>query len=82
VVVNVAPGEGGHSATFPYDLIEPRIRTSSPPGGTVLDPFCGTGRALEVARYLGRSVIGFDAQQRFIDLCEAKIDGEVQREPR
>jgi site-specific DNA-methyltransferase (cytosine-N4-specific) len=82
VVVNVAPGEGGHSATFPYDLIEPRIRTSSPPGGTVLDPFCGTGRALEVARHLGRSVIGFDAQQRFVGLCEAKINGKAQREPR
>lgn len=82
VVVNVAPGEGGHSATFPYDLIEPRIRTSSPPGGTVLDPFCGTGRTLEVAHHLGRSVIGFDAQQRFTDLCEAKINGDVQHELR
>jgi DNA invertase Pin-like site-specific DNA recombinase len=27
----------------------PRILTSSPPEGVVLDPFCGTGRALEVA---------------------------------
>jgi DNA modification methylase len=82
VVVNVAPGEGGHSATFPYDLIEPRIRTSSPPGGTVLDPFCGTGRALEVARGLGRAVIGFDAQRKFVKLTEGKIDGRAERDPR
>jgi DNA modification methylase len=82
VVVNVAPGEGGHSATFPYDLIEPRIRTSSPPGGTVLDPFCGTGRALEVARDLGRSVIGFDAQGKFVELTESKINGRAERQPR
>jgi DNA modification methylase len=75
VVVNVAPGEGGHSATFPYDLIEPRIRTSSPPGGTVLDPFCGTGRALEVARGLGRRVVGFDAQSKFVDLARSKVGG-------
>lgn len=73
VVVNVAPGEGGHSATFPHDLIEPRIRSSSPPGGTVLDPFCGTGRALEVAQELGRNVIGFDAQKKFADLTELKL---------
>lgn len=73
VVVNVASGEGGHSATFPYELIEPRIRSSSPIGGTVLDPFCGTGRALEVARALGRNVIGFDAQKRFADLTESKL---------
>ena len=76
VVVNVAPGEGGHSATFPYDLIEPRIQTSSPVGGTVLDPFCGTGRALEVARDLGRRVIGFDAQKAFADLTASKLDGQ------
>jgi DNA modification methylase len=75
VLVNVSPGEGGHSATFPYDLIEPRIRTSSPPGGTVLDPFCGTGRALEVARSLGRRVIGFDAQPKFVELARSKLGG-------
>jgi DNA modification methylase len=75
VAVNVVPGEGGHSATFPHDLIEPRIRSSSPPGGTVLDPFCGTGRALEVAKALGRHVIGFDAQKKFIDLTESKLHG-------
>jgi DNA modification methylase len=75
VVVNVAPGEGGHSATFPYDLIEPRILSSSPRGGTVLDPFCGTGRALEIARELGRNVIGFDAQKKFADLTESKLHG-------
>jgi site-specific DNA-methyltransferase (adenine-specific) len=75
VVINVVPGEGGHSATFPHDLIEPRIRSSSPPGGTVLDPFCGTGRALEVAQELGRNVIGFDAQKKFAELTESKLYG-------
>ncbi len=75
VTVNVAPGEGGHSATFPYDLIAPRILTSCPPGGTVLDPFSGTGRALEVALENGRSAIGFDAQKAFVDLAKEKING-------
>jgi len=76
VTVNVAPGEGGHSATFPYDLIAPRILTSCPPGGTVLDPFSGTGRALEVALEHGRSAIGFDAQKSFVELATTKIDGQ------
>lgn len=80
VTVNVAPGEGGHSATFPYDLVKPRILTSSPPGGIVLDPFCGTGRALEVAKALGRNVIGFDAQRRFADLTVTKLDSEGRPE--
>lgn len=76
IVVNVRPGEDGHSATFPYDLVEPRIRSSSPPGGVVLDPFCGTGRALEVAQELGRNVIGFDAQRKFAELTESKLYGQ------
>lgn len=79
VTVNVAPGEGGHSATFPHELVEPRILTSSPPEGVVLDPFSGTGRALEVALSHGRSAIGFDAQRTFITLQEKKLNGDKQR---
>ncbi|MDK9724049.1 MAG: site-specific DNA-methyltransferase [Sterolibacteriaceae bacterium MAG5] len=75
VTVNVAPGEAGHSATFPRDLVEPRILTSCPPGGVVLDPFSGTGRTLEVALEHGRMAIGFDAQPSFVQLQEAKFNG-------
>lgn len=60
VDVPVAAGDSGHSATFPVDLIRPRILSSCPPGGLVLDPFCGTGRALTVAEAAGRRAIGFD----------------------
>lgn len=74
VIVNVVPGEEGHTATFPHALIEPRILTSSPVGGIVLDPFCGTGRALEVAKGLGRSVVGFDAQVKFVEITRKKIE--------
>jgi site-specific DNA-methyltransferase (adenine-specific) len=76
VSVNVAPGEGGHSATFPRDLIEPRILTSCPPGGTVLDPFSGTGRTLEVALQTGRKAVGFDAQASFVELTNTKLNGQ------
>ncbi len=56
VMVNVAPGEDGHTATFPRNLIVPRILSSSPAQGVVLDPFCGTGRALEVALEFGLTI--------------------------
>jgi DNA modification methylase len=73
VTVNATPGENGHSATFPPALIRPRILSSSPLGGTVLDPFCGTGRALEIAIDLGRNAIGFELQKRFADQSRAKV---------
>lgn len=73
VSVNVAPGEEGHTATFPKKLILPRILSSSPPSGVVLDPFCGTGRALDVARECGRTVIGFEKSEAFCKVARQKV---------
>jgi site-specific DNA-methyltransferase (cytosine-N4-specific) len=66
VTYNVRPGENGHTATFPEDLITPRILSSCPPRGCVLDPFCGTGRALAVAVRAGRDAIGFDVEESYL----------------
>ncbi|WP_234323084.1 DNA-methyltransferase [Streptomyces bikiniensis] len=65
VKTHVRSGSDGHSATFPIDLITPRILSSCPPGGTVLDPFCGTGRSLSVAASNGRNAIGFELHKPF-----------------
>lgn len=62
---NVRAGKAGHSATFPEGLIASRILSSCPPGGTVLDPFCGTGTSLVVARRYGRRALGFDSNERY-----------------
>jgi site-specific DNA-methyltransferase (cytosine-N4-specific) len=66
VTVTARAGSDGHSATFPVDLIEPRILSSCPPGGLVLDPFCGTGRALTVAATNGRRALGFELSTMFL----------------
>jgi site-specific DNA-methyltransferase (cytosine-N4-specific) len=73
VSVCVEPGDDGHTATFPKKLIEPRILSSCPPGGIVLDPFCGTGRALEVAIESGRNAFGFDLQPKFINAAIERL---------
>ncbi len=74
VIVNSSPGEGGHSATFPMALIAPRIHSCSPEGGTVLDPFFGTGRVLEAAVESGRRAIGFELQRDFIISTRARLE--------
>jgi site-specific DNA-methyltransferase (cytosine-N4-specific) len=68
---NVRPGEEGHSATFPESLILPRVASSCPPGGTVLDPFCGSGRALTVALKLHRQAVGFDLSREFLEISRS-----------
>lgn len=73
VLCNVRSGEDGHSATFPEDIVRPRIASSSPPGGVVLDPFCGTGRALVAAARSGRQTIGFEISDRFAEVARKSI---------
>jgi len=69
----VRAGENGHSATFPEGLIRPRILTSCPSDGKVLDPFCGTGRALAIALTTGRSAVGFDTSAAFVKAARRAI---------
>lgn len=64
-VVNAKAGADDHTATFPEGLILPRILSSCMPGGMVLDPFAGTGRALAVAIKNGRNAVGFELSQKY-----------------
>ena len=75
----VRAGENGHTATFPEELIRPRILSSCPPEGTVLDPFCGTGRALAVAVGTGRSAIGFDVSPSFAKVAQEGVKSRLRR---
>ncbi len=49
-----------HFATFPKKLIEPCILAGCPKGGTVLDPFLGSGTTAIVAEEHGRNAIGIE----------------------
>jgi DNA modification methylase len=73
VICNVRAGQDNHSATFPEALITPRILSSSPPGGLVLDPFAGTGRALSVALKSGRNAMGFELSEEFVKVARKAL---------
>ncbi|MBE7371723.1 site-specific DNA-methyltransferase [Dermacoccus barathri] len=74
VRVNVKAGAGGHSATFPEALIRPRIQSSCPPGGVVLDPFAGTGTAVAVAAKTGRRGVGFELNPEYAQIARRAVD--------
>lgn len=71
--VNAAAGHGEHSATFPVKLITPRIRSSCPAGGVVLDPFSGVGTTVYVAVENNRRAVGFEINRRFITVAEERV---------
>jgi len=71
--VTTKPYSGAHFAVMPPDLVEPCIKAGCPEGGTVLDPFAGSGTTLAVAAELGRSGIGCEINPEYIELAEQRI---------
>lgn len=63
----------GHIAMFPPELPERLIRMFSFPGETVLDPFLGSGTTAAVANRLGRSAVGVEINDEFLDLIQNKV---------
>lgn len=71
--VPVRPYKGSHFATFPPDLIRPCILAGSPEGGTVLDPFGGSGTTVAVSMLLDRKGIAIELNDEYIPLIEKRI---------
>ena len=65
--ISTKPFSGAHFAVFPPDLIEPCILAGCPQGGTVLDPFFGSGTTGVVAYKLDRKFIGIELSQKYLD---------------
>lgn len=71
--ITTKPYSGAHFAVMPADLVEPCIKAGCPEGGTVLDPFAGSGTTLAVAAELGRSGIGCELNPEYIQLANQRI---------
>ena len=73
ISVPAMSGSNGHTATFPTTLVSRRIMSTSPKSGVVLDPFCGTGRAVIEAVQLGRRGLGFEAQRAYANEARREL---------
>lgn len=63
-----------HFSPYPPDLCRIPILATCPPGGMVLDPFCGTGTTLVVAKELGRNAIGIDISKNYVEFTRFRLD--------
>lgn len=72
--VPTAPYSEAHFATFPPDLIKPCILAGCPVGGTVLDPFGGSGTTGMVALELGRKAILIELNPKYIELIRGRTN--------
>ena len=62
-----------HFATFPLELPRRCIAAGCPAGGTVLDPFMGSGTTALAARGLGRRTIGVELNPEYAGLCASRL---------
>lgn len=69
------PGEkqNSHIAMFPIELPRRLVKMFSFYGDTVLDPFLGSGTTSRAALDLGRSSIGYEINQDFLETIKEKI---------
>lgn len=69
-----------NEAPFPEALAKWFIRGWCPPGGTVLDPFSGSGTTVSAAVQLGRNGVGSDIRSSQIDLGNRRMEELLAKE--
>jgi DNA modification methylase len=71
-------GEVQHPTVKPLDLMRWLVRLVTPKGGTILEPFAGSGTTLEAALLEGFEVIGIEREATYLPLIEARITKPLQ----
>ena len=68
-----------HPTVKPRDLIRYLVRLVLPPGGVVLDPFCGSGTLPVVAETLGARWIAIEREAQWCELAAKRLQQPKQR---
>lgn len=66
-----------HPTVKPIELMRWLVRLVTPPGGSVLDPFAGSGTTGIAALREGFSFIGIERQAEYVDIARARILGDA-----
>lgn len=67
------PYPEAHFAVFPQELARRMILGGCPPGGTVLDPFGGSGTTARVARKLERRSILIELNESYCEMASRRL---------
>lgn len=71
----INPSRNNHHPTVkPTSLMQYLVRLVTPAGGTVLDPFMGSGSTGKACAYEGFNFIGIDQSAEYVEIARARID--------
>ena len=70
-----------HPTVKPTDLMRYLCRLVTPPGGTVLDPFMGSGSTGKAAVLEGFSFIGIEREAEYVEIAKARIENAKKKYP-
>jgi DNA modification methylase len=71
---NRKPTKNNHPTVKPVALMQYLVRLVTPPNGTVLDPFMGSGTTGIAAKREGFSFIGIEREPEYVEIARARID--------
>jgi DNA modification methylase len=77
--INTTPFKGAHFAVFPEALAKTCLLAGCPVGGTVLDPFFGSGTVGVVAVKNSRDYIGIDLNKTYCEMAEKRISSATSK---
>lgn len=67
-----------HPTVKPTSLMQYLVRLVTPPNGTVLDPFMGSGSTGKACVYEGLNFIGIDQSAEYVEIARARIEFAVK----
>ncbi|MCX4885904.1 DNA methyltransferase [Streptomyces sp. NBC_00847] len=67
-----------HTTVKPLALMRWLVRLVTPPGGTVLEPFAGSGTTLEACVIEGMQVIGVELDEPHAELCKVRLSKPIE----
>lgn len=70
---NYGVERNGHPTVKPIELMRWLVKLVTPPGGTVLDPFTGSGTTGMACRYELREFIGIEREAEYLAIAERRI---------
>jgi len=73
------PKANHHPTVKPTDLMRYLINLVTPPNGTILDPFMGSGSTGKAAVRCGVNFIGIEKEQEYMDIASARIEHEQNK---